>query len=87
MKQPYGAFVMILHGHIPYVLGHGSWPHGSNILYEAAAETYIPLLWAFEELIAEGISPNITLSLSPITVEQLSDERFADAFEEYLAEL
>lgn len=86
MKSPLGAFVMVLHGHIPYVLGHGTWPHGSNMVYEAAAETYIPLLWALEELVHEGISPNITISLSPITVEQLADERFKTWFETYLTE-
>ena len=84
MSQPFGAFCMILHGHIPYVLGHGTWPHGSDMLYEAAAETYVPLLWALEELVAEGISPNVTISLSPITVEQLADERFKTWFETYL---
>ena len=82
--QPHGAFCMILHGHIPYVMGHGTWPHGSNMLYEAAAETYIPLLWALEELVAEGISPNVTISLSPITVEQLADDRFKAWFDTYL---
>ena len=85
MSQPLGAFVMVLHGHIPYVLGHSTWPHGSMMLYEAAAETYLPLLWSLEELVAEGISPNITMSLSPITVEQLSDPRFKRWFESYLS--
>ncbi len=85
MSQPLGAFVMVLHGHIPYVLGHSTWPHGSMMLYEAAAETYLPLLWSLEELVAEGISPNITMSLSPITVEQLSDARFKRWFESYLS--
>jgi len=84
MPKPLGAFVMVLHGHIPYVLGHSTWPHGSIMLYEAAAETYLPLLWALEELVAEGISPNITISLSPITVEQLTDTRFKRWFEAYL---
>ncbi len=85
MSKPLGGFVMVLHGHIPYVLGHGTWPHGSNMLYEAAAETYLPLLWTLEELIAEGISPNLTFSLSPITLAQLADERFKRWFEAYLA--
>ena len=37
-------FLLVLHGHIPDVVGHGVWPHGINWLYEAAAETYLPLL-------------------------------------------
>lgn len=86
MSNPLGAFVMVLHGHIPYVLGHSTDPHGSAMLYEAAAETYIPLLWCLEELEGRGIKANITLSLSPITVEQLADERFKVWFEDYLRE-
>ena len=34
-------FSLVLHSHIPYVLAHGSWPHGMDWLYEAAAETYM----------------------------------------------
>jgi 1,4-alpha-glucan branching enzyme len=37
-----------------------------------------------EELVAEGISPNITISLSPIACEQLADDRFKEWFEDYL---
>ena len=54
--------VLVLHGHIPDVLGHGVWPHGANWLYEAAAETYLPFLRAFQEragleefLVANGV--------------------------------
>ena len=32
------SFSLVLHSHIPYVLAHGSWPHGMDWLYEAAAE-------------------------------------------------
>jgi len=84
MSQPLGSFVLILHSHVPYVLGHATWPHGANMLHEAAADTYIPLLWMLEELTAEGVQPNITLSFSPVTVEQLADERFKDWFVRYL---
>ena len=37
-------FLLVLHGHIPDVMGHGTWPHGANWIYEAAAETYLPFL-------------------------------------------
>ncbi len=84
MNQPLGSFVLILHSHIPYVLGHGTWPHGSVTLYEAAADTYIPLLWMLEELGAEGIQARITISFSAVTAEQLADERFKEWFVWYL---
>jgi 1,4-alpha-glucan branching enzyme len=54
------------------------------MVFEAAAETYIPLLWAIEEMAAEGIHANITLSLSPVVVEQLADDRFKGWFVDYL---
>lgn len=54
------------------------------MMYEAAADTYIPLLWAVEELAWEGIPANFTLGLTPIVMEQLADERFKDWFPSYL---
>jgi len=42
--MPEGYVVLVLHAHLPYVLSHGKWPHGSDWLCEAASETYIPLL-------------------------------------------
>lgn len=86
MPEPVGCFVLVLHSHIPYVLGHGTWPHGSQMLYEAAADCYIPLLWMLEELEYEGIPAKIVISFSPITMEQLADERFKDWFTSYLGE-
>jgi 1,4-alpha-glucan branching enzyme len=37
-------FVFTLHSHLPYVLNHGRWPHGSDWICEAALDTYLPLL-------------------------------------------
>jgi 1,4-alpha-glucan branching enzyme len=84
MSQPFGCISIVLHGHIPYVLGHSTWPHGSNMVYEAAADTYIPLLWMLEELAAEGIPAGITLGMTPVTLEQLDDERFREWFPGFL---
>ena len=39
-----GYVSLVLHSHLPYVLSHGRWPHGTDWLSEAAAETYLPLL-------------------------------------------
>ena len=84
MTQPLGTFSLVLHSHIPYVLAHGRSPHGTDWLAEAAAETYLPLLDICRKLIAEGISPQITLGLTPVLVEQLADESFQDEFSSYL---
>ena len=79
-----GSYAFILHSHIPYVLAHGKWPHGMDWLVEVAVETYIPLLNVFHRLVNEGISPNITIGITPVLTEQLADETFKLEFVDYL---
>ena len=79
-----GSFTFVLHSHLPYVLSHGRWPHGTDWLNEAAAETYIPLLNVFNRLIAEGISPKVTIGLTPVLTEMLANQSFKTEFKTYL---
>ncbi len=79
-----GYLSVVLHSHLPYVLSHGRWPHGTDWLCEAAAETYLPLLRIMHELIAEGYRPKLTMGLSPVLCEQLSDADFKTEFVSYL---
>jgi 1,4-alpha-glucan branching enzyme len=79
-----GSFCLVLHGHVPYVLRHGVWPHGEDWLYEAAAETYLPLLAAIDECEYMNGNPRLTVGLTPILLEQLSHEQFKRGFEHYL---
>src|SRR5438105_2959085 len=37
-------FSLVLHTHLPMVVNHGRWPHGSDWLNEATFECYLPLL-------------------------------------------
>ena len=78
------ALVLILHAHIPYVLGHGAWPHGEDWLYESVAESYLPLLRVFTDLADDGRLPKATVVVTPILAEQLCDARFKERFKEYL---
>ncbi len=79
-----GAFTFVLHAHLPYVLSHGRWPHGTDWLNEACAETYIPILNILNELIEDGIRPGITISISPVLCEQLASKNFHPEFKDYL---
>ncbi len=81
-----GHFVLVLHSHIPYVIGQRDWPHGTSWLYEATAETYLPLLLAFYDLMDEGIYPRVTISLTPVLCEQLSHPNFASGLVSYIKE-
>ncbi|MBO8151732.1 MAG: DUF1957 domain-containing protein [Candidatus Marinimicrobia bacterium] len=79
-----GYLAFVLHSHIPYVVNHGEWPHGMDWLYEAASESYLPLLGEFNSLISDGIKPNVTIGITPVLAEQMSSERFKEGFVNYL---
>ncbi|HKZ22836.1 MAG TPA: DUF1957 domain-containing protein, partial [Thermoplasmata archaeon] len=82
--EPIGHIVFVLHAHLPWVLGHGEWPHGQAWLHEAAAECYIPLLRRMDRLATDGRSPRITIGLTPILAEMLASRRFQKDFRAYL---
>ena len=79
-----GSFCLVLHGHMPYVLRHGVWPHGEDWLYEAAAETYLPLLALIDECKYLHCDHQLTIGLTPILLEQLAHEDFKSGFYKYL---
>jgi len=78
------SFIFVLHSHLPYVRKKGKWPHGEEMVFEAIAETYIPLLNGLNDLLATGYHPRLTISLTPILLEQLADEYMKDEFVAYL---
>ena len=84
MTDPLGCLCIVLHGHLPYVLHHGTNPHGEAWLYEAAAETYLPLLEVIGEVALHKARPAVTFGLTPVLLEQLSHERFKTGFVQYL---
>jgi 1,4-alpha-glucan branching enzyme len=83
-QNPSGYVTITLHSHLPYVVNHGTWPHGLEWLSEAAAETYLPLLRVFAELERDGIALKANINLSPILLEQLAHPVFKAEFPKYL---
>ena len=81
-----GAFTFVLHSHLPYVRKAGRWPHGEEMVHEAIAETYIPLLNALFDLKQEGYEPKLTIGITPILMEQLADADVLGHFELYVEE-
>lgn len=86
MSPTKGSLCIVLHSHIPYVRGSGPWPHGEVWLYEAMAETYIPLLIMLRSLAKNHLPVRLTLCLTPILLDQLADTRVQNGFTAYLAE-
>jgi len=78
-------FVLTLHGHLPYVLHHGRWPHGSVWLCEAAFDSYLPLIEALQALERDNVASPITLGITPVLANQLAHPSFVSEFEAYMA--
>jgi 1,4-alpha-glucan branching enzyme len=76
-------FVLTLHSHLPYVLNHGRWPHGSDWLCEAALDTYLPLLEQLRALDREGISAPVTIGFTPVLANQLASPEFGRELEAF----
>jgi 1,4-alpha-glucan branching enzyme len=77
-------FALVLHTHLPMVINHGRWPHGSDWLSEATFECYLPLLRTIQRLVADGISPKWTINISPVLAEQLASPEYQQELQFYV---
>jgi len=66
MSRDRGALALMLHSHMPYVEGFGTWPFGEEWLWEAVSTVYLPLA----DLLADTGAP-ITVGLTPVLCDQL----------------
>jgi 1,4-alpha-glucan branching enzyme len=66
MSRDRGSLALVLHSHMPYVEGFGTWPFGEEWLWEATASVYLPLV----DLLAESQAP-LTLGVTPVLADQL----------------
>jgi len=78
--KPRGQLAIVLHTHMPYVEGFGTWPFGEEWLWEAIATSYVPLLDVL------GRAP-ITLSLTPVLCDQLEAPGVIERCVQFLEEL
>jgi 1,4-alpha-glucan branching enzyme len=76
-----GALAVVLHTHMPYVEGFGTWPFGEEWLWEAMAGCYLPLL----DLLDAGAP--LTLSLTPVLCDQLQAPGVAERFGSFVGEV
>jgi 1,4-alpha-glucan branching enzyme len=80
-SRPQGELAIVLHTHMPYVEGFGTWPFGEEWLWEAIAGSYLPLL----DLLDEGAP--LTLSLTPVLCDQLEAPGVGERFEAFVDEV
>ena len=76
-----GALSIVLHTHMPYVEGFGTWPFGEEWLWEAIAVSYLPLL----DLLDDGAP--LTVSLTPVLCDQLEAPGIAARFEAFVGDV
>jgi 1,4-alpha-glucan branching enzyme len=81
MTPPRGALSIVLHSHMPYVEGFGTWPFGEEWLWEAVATSYLPLL----DLLDDGAP--LTLSVTPVLADQLEAPGATMRLRSFLADL
>ena len=71
-----GSLCLVLHSHMPYVEGFGTWPFGEEWLFEAVATVYLPLLPLLDR------AP-VTITVTPVLADQLEALR-GEAGDRYL---
>src|SRR5580704_13580022 len=76
-----GELAIVLHTHMPYVEGFGTWPFGEEWLWEAIASSYLPLL----ELLGRGAP--LTLSLTPVLCDQLEAPDLGERFASFVGDV
>ncbi len=65
----------MLHSHLPWLPGHGVWPLGEEWLFQAWAESYVPLVAELDALADEGHHDVLTLGVTPVLAAQLDHPR------------
>jgi len=74
-REPIGDLAIVLHSHMPYVEGFGTYPFGEEWLFDAAARSYLPLLAEARDL---------TMTVSPVLADQLEAPGVRDRMEAFL---
>ncbi|MCX5708407.1 MAG: DUF1957 domain-containing protein [Candidatus Omnitrophica bacterium] len=83
-----GYLCLVLHSHLPFVRHpeHEDFLE-EDWLYEAITETYIPLLWVYEKLVADGIDFRITMSMTPTLISMLTDQLLQERYCKHINKL
>ena len=78
-----GELALVLHTHMPYVEGFGTWPFGEEWLWEAIATSYLPLL----DVLAAPGGESVTLSVTPVLADQLEQPEAMERCLRFLEEI
>jgi 1,4-alpha-glucan branching enzyme len=72
-----GDLALVLHSHMPYVEGFGTYPFGEEWLFDAVIRSYLPVLEIAEQL---------TMTVTPVLADQLEAPGVRERLREFLVE-
>lgn len=70
-----GDLAIVLHSHMPYVEGFGTYPFGEEWLFDAVIRSHLPVLEAARDL---------TMTVTPVLADQLEAEGVPERLETFL---
>ena len=70
-----GNLAIVLHAHMPYVEGFGTYPFGEEWLFDAVTRSHLPVL---------GRARDLTISVTPVLADQLEDMSVGERLREFL---
>jgi 1,4-alpha-glucan branching enzyme len=72
-----GDLAIVLHSHMPYVEGFGTYPFGEEWLFDAVIRSYLPVL---------EIARELTMTVTPVLADQLEDAGVRERLRRFLVE-
>jgi 1,4-alpha-glucan branching enzyme len=72
-----GDLAIVLHSHMPYVEGFGTYPFGEEWLFDGVIRSYLPVL---------EVARDLTMTVTPVLADQLEDRATAERLRAFLLE-
>ncbi|MBN8868432.1 MAG: DUF1957 domain-containing protein [Solirubrobacterales bacterium] len=72
-----GDLAIVLHSHMPYVEGFGTYPFGEEWLFDAVVRSHLPVL---------DVARDLTMTVTPVLADQLEAEGVEGRLAEFLRE-
>lgn len=72
-----GDLAIVLHSHMPYVEGFGTYPFGEEWLFDAAIRSHLPIL---------DIAKNLTVTVTPVLADQFEAPGVTERLRDFLVE-
>jgi 1,4-alpha-glucan branching enzyme len=77
-RSAVGDLAIVLHSHMPYVEGFGTYPFGEEWLFDAVARSYLPVL---------ELARDLTMTVTAVLADQLEDADVQERMRRFLLEL